>query len=187
MAVDPVRRRGEIVEAAFGLVADGGIEAATMRRIASAAGATTGRVTHYFDSRVDVLVAVLVEVDRRRHERIATHSGLERAGLLRAVLLERLPLDTERVDEQRASVALSSTDIPELRDELGRQAAEWDRMIGSLVDNVRCRRLEDHTTLSLVAIVDGLSVRLMLDCTSRSRREAEHALDAALVGAGLVN
>jgi TetR/AcrR family transcriptional repressor of bet genes len=82
MAVDPVQRRGEIVEAAFGLVADGGIEAATMRRIATAAGATTGRVTHYVDTRVEVLVAALIEVDRRRLARIASHAGLESAARL---------------------------------------------------------------------------------------------------------
>ena len=48
-AVDPSERRAEVVAAAFGLLAEGGVEAATMRRIAAAADATTGRVTHYFE------------------------------------------------------------------------------------------------------------------------------------------
>lgn len=156
-----------------------------MRRVATAAGATTGRVTHYFDSRVDVLVAVLVEVDRRRRERIASHSGLEPAARLRAVLCEGLALDRDRLDAQRVWTALSTTDIPELRDELGRQRAEWDHLVGSLIDKVSGRRIDDSTMLSIVAIVDGLSLRLMLDRTSRTRREAEQALADALRVAGI--
>ena len=182
-AVDPIERRSEIVEAAFSLVAEGGIEAATMRRIATAAGATTGRVTHYFDSRVEVLVAVLVEVDTRHQERIAAHSGLEPAARLRATLSDRLALDSERVDEQRVWVALSTTDIPELRDELSRQRTEWDHRVSSLLDEVRGRRSDHTSSWPIVAVVDGLSLRLMHACASRTRRDARQVLDDALARA----
>jgi len=178
--VDPKLREAEIVAAAFGLVAEGGIEAATMRRIATAAGATTGRVTHYFDSRVDVLVAVVAEVDRRREARIAFHAGLEPSARLRAVLHERLALDSQRVDEQRVCIALSTTDIPELRDELARQRADWDHLVGSLIDGVRGKPADDTTAIAIVATVDGLSLRLMADCTPRTRRDAERVINDAL-------
>ncbi len=182
---DPIERRSEIVEAAFGLVAEGGIEAATMRRIATAAGATTGRVTHYFDSRVEVLVAVLVEVDTRRQARVAAHFGLGPAAQLRATLIDCLALDSEGVDEQRVWVALSTTDIPELRDEISRQRTEWDHRVSSLLDEVRGRRSDHASSWPIVAVVDGLSLRLMHDCTSRTRRDARQVLDDALVRAGL--
>ncbi|MGH3177968.1 MAG: TetR/AcrR family transcriptional regulator, partial [Streptosporangiaceae bacterium] len=48
--VDHAARRAELVDAAWRVIAEEGLEAATMRRIAEAAGCTTGRVTHYFDS-----------------------------------------------------------------------------------------------------------------------------------------
>src|SRR5664279_5428655 len=99
VAVDPVQRRREIVEAAFGLVAEGGVEAATMRRIATAAAATTGR----------------------------------------------------------------------------------GHLVGSLVDEVRGRRIEDRIALSIIATVEGLCLRLMVDCTSRTRSDARQALDDALL------
>lgn len=82
-------------------------------------------------------------------------------------------------------VALSTTDIHELRDELGRQAAEWDHLVESLLNEVHGGRVEDQRALSLVATVDGLSMRLMADRTARTRRDAVRAFDDALLAAGL--
>jgi AcrR family transcriptional regulator len=178
-AVDPAQRRAEIVMAAFGLLAEGGAEAATMRRVATAAGATTGRVTHYFESRVELLVAALIEVDRRRHQRIAAHDGLEPADRLRAVLEERLPLDTARLSELRVWLALASTNLPEARDELTSQSVAWDRLVRSLLTDAN---VSVDPAESLVAMVDGLALRLMLDATRRTRRTAAAALDDLLRG-----
>ena len=176
-AVDPAQRRAEIVEAAFGLLAEGGVEAATMRRVATAAGATTGRVTHYFESRVELLVAALVDLDRRRQQRIVAHEELDPADRLRAVLEERLPMDGDRLGELRVWLALASTNLPEARDELVRQSVEWDRLIRSLVADTR---MSDDAAVSLVGLVDGLALRLLLDSTRRARRGAEAALDDLL-------
>ena len=176
-AVDPAQRPSEIVEAAFRLLAEGGVEAATMRRVATAAGATTGRVTHYFESRVELLVAAVQEVERRRQQRIADHDGLDPAARLRAVLMERLPLDSDRVNEVRVWLALASTNLPEARDELVRQSVAWDRLLRSLVTDAH---MPDDTGVSIGALVDGLALRLMLDSTRRSRRTAEVALDDLL-------
>ncbi len=176
-AVDPSERRAEVVAAAFGLLAEGGVEAATMRRIAAAADATTGRVTHYFESRVELLVAALVELDRRRQRRIAAHDELDPTDRLRAVLIERLPVDTDRLAELRVWLSLASTNLPEARDELVRQSVAWDRLLRSLVAGAR---MPEDTAVSLVALVDGLAVRLLLDSTRGARRAAEMALDGLL-------
>jgi len=176
-AVDPAQRRAEIVAAAFALLAEGGVEAATMRRVATAAGATTGRVTHYFESRAELLVAALVEVDRRRQQRIAAHDALEPAARLRAVLEERLPLDADRLGELRVWLAMASTNLPEVRDELVRQSVGWDRLVRSLVARAQ---MSDDAVASVVALVDGLALRLMLDATRRARHTAEMALDELL-------
>lgn len=81
---DAAQRKDEILTATFDLIARGGIEAATMRQVAASVDATTGRVTHHFPSRVELLVATLAEVERRRMVRIATHVDLEPSALLRA-------------------------------------------------------------------------------------------------------
>jgi len=178
-AVDPAQRRAEIVEATFGLLAEGGVEAATMRRVAAAAGATTGRVTHYFDLRVELLVAALREVDRRRQQRISAHDELDPFERLRAVLMERLPLDRERLDEVRVCLALAGTNLPDLRDELMRQAVEWDRLVRSLVADAH---MPDDMTVQLLALLDGFALRLTVDSTRRARQAATGALEALLTG-----
>ena len=73
--IDHAVRRAELVDAAWRVIAEEGLEAATMRRIAEAAGCTTGRVTHYFDSKDDVLVAALREVHSRAAKRMIRHIG----------------------------------------------------------------------------------------------------------------
>ena len=148
-----------------------------MRRVAAAAGATTGRVTHYFGSRVDLLAAALCEVDRRRQLRVGAHDEPDSLERLRAVLLERLPLDRERLDEVRVWVALASTDLPELRDELMRQSLEWDRLVRSLVAD---SRLTDDMAVLLVALLDGLALRLTVDSTRRARQTGTDALELLL-------
>ena len=170
----------EIVAVTFDPIARDGIEAATMRKVATAAGATTGRVTHHFSSRVDLLVATLAEVERRRSSRIATHADLEPSARLKATLLELLPLDTARLDEQRVWVSLCTTGIPELRDEVRHQTAQRDRVIGKLVEKIQGRQTDNAAAFSLLALVDGLAHRLMLDTTTRPRRAAMQALDNAL-------
>jgi AcrR family transcriptional regulator len=54
-ASDAVQRR-QIAEATCRLIARGGLEDATFRRIAAELGATTGLISHYFVSKADLLV-----------------------------------------------------------------------------------------------------------------------------------
>jgi AcrR family transcriptional regulator len=50
-------RRESLIAAALDLVAEGGIEAATVRAIAARAGVTPGLIRHYFDSKEDLIAA----------------------------------------------------------------------------------------------------------------------------------
>jgi len=50
----PDRRRG-ILDAALGVIADGGVDAVTHRRVAAAAGVPLGSTTYYFASRDELL------------------------------------------------------------------------------------------------------------------------------------
>ena len=92
--VDHAARRAELVDAAWRVIAAEGLEAATVRRIAQAAGCTTGLVTHYFDSKDDMLVAALREVHRRAGQRMIRHvGGADIAAVLLEVILDALPMD----------------------------------------------------------------------------------------------
>ena len=91
--VDHDERRATISTAAADLIAEEGIEAATMKRIGARAGGTTGAVTHYFVDKDDVVLAALLLVDGSMQRRFTT--ALETAATPVDALLAALPNDEE--------------------------------------------------------------------------------------------
>ena len=166
--VDHAQRRRELVAATWAVVAAEGIEAATVRRIAEEAGCTTGRITHYFADKEEVLVAALRQVHRAAGKRmlaaIGPRSGLE---ALRAVLAEALPLDQERVLEWRVWLAFwgSAATSASLQAEQHQRYREWRGLLkrvlatAQLSADIDLDRLVDQ----IVALVDGFGLQGVLD------------------------
>jgi TetR/AcrR family transcriptional repressor of bet genes len=166
--VDHAQRRRELVAATWAVVAAEGIEAATVRRIAEEAGCTTGRITHYFADKEEVLVAALRQVHRAAGKRmlaaIGPRSGLE---ALRAVLAEALPLDEERILEWRVWLAFwgSAATSASLQAEQHQRYREWRGLLkrvlatAQLPADIDLDRLVDQ----IVALVDGFGLQGVLD------------------------
>jgi TetR/AcrR family transcriptional regulator, cholesterol catabolism regulator len=55
------RRRGQLIEAALAVFAHKGVDGASVKDIARAAAVTPGLLYHYFDSKEDLVAAVLTE------------------------------------------------------------------------------------------------------------------------------
>ena len=158
--------------ATWAVVAAEGIEAATVRRIAEEAGCTTGRITHYFADKEEVLVAALRQVHRAAGKRMLAAIGA-RSGLaaLRAVLAEALPLDQERVLEWRVWLAFwgSAATSASLQAEQHQRYREWRALLkrvlagaqhdGQLPAGIDLDRLVDQ----IVALVDGFGLQGVLD------------------------
>ena len=166
--VDHAQRRRELVAATWAVVAAEGIEAATVRRIAEEAGCTTGRITHYFADKEEVLVAALRQVHRAAGKRMLAATG-RRSGLeaLRAVLAEALPLDQERVLEWRVWLAFwgSAATSASLQAEQHQRYREWRGLLkrvlatAQLSADIDLDRLVDQ----IVALVDGFGLQGVLD------------------------
>ncbi|HJZ01934.1 MAG TPA: TetR/AcrR family transcriptional regulator [Streptosporangiaceae bacterium] len=166
--VDHAQRRRELVAATWAVVAAEGIEAATVRRIAEEAGCTTGRITHYFADKEEVLVAALRQVHRAAGKRmlaaIGPRSGLE---ALRAVLAEALPLDQKRILEWRVWLAFwgSAATSTSLQAEQHQRYREWRGLLkrvlatAQLSADIDLDRLVDQ----IVALVDGFGLQGVLD------------------------
>jgi AcrR family transcriptional regulator len=96
---DPAARE-RIVEVAAAVIASEGLHGATMRGIASAAGVSTGYITHYFEDKHALVVEALQRTNaiaaRRVLKASASGSGLER---LRAAVDAMLPVDRARRQE----------------------------------------------------------------------------------------
>ena len=171
--------------ATWRVIAEDGLEAATVRRIAEAAGCTTGRVTHYFESKDDVLVAALRQVHRSAAERMVPHLALTGHAALRSVLLEALPLDDRRRVEWRVWVAFwgrAAADA-ELRTEQERRYAAWRALLEDLLRRAvpslgaQARR----TSVDVVAAaIDGLGIQATLEPGVFSQRRLERAVDVLL-------
>ena len=106
MAGDAERRR-HIAEALWRVVVARGMEGASMRHVAAEAGVSVGMLQHHFRDKDQMVMFALdsmtEQVGRRMGERMA---GLvEPRELVRAVLLEMLPLDEERRLEAHVSCA----------------------------------------------------------------------------------
>jgi len=166
--VDHAQRRRELVAATWAVVAAEGIEAATVRRIAEEAGCTTGRITHYFADKEEVLVAALRQVHRAAGRRmlaaIGPRSGLE---ALRAVLAEALPLDQERILEWRVWLAFwgSAATSARLQAEQHERYREWRGLLKRVLATVPLSADIDLDRLvdQIVALVDGFGLQGVLD------------------------
>jgi TetR/AcrR family transcriptional repressor of bet genes len=167
--VDHAARRAELVDAAWRVIAAEGLEAATVRRIAQAAGCTTGLVTHYFESKDDMLVAALREVHRRAGQRMIRHvGGADIADVLLEVILDALPMDQDRQLEWKVWLAFwgrAATD-ERLRQEQQRRYAEWRGLLGKLIRRAHPAdtAAERRTAVDLIAgAIDGLGIQATLE------------------------
>lgn len=86
------RRRAEIVEAARGLVAEGGVEGLTIGKLEHRVDFTRGVITYHFENRDEIVSAVLTsaiaEIDAVTFKDVATSDSLEEQ--VRAVLSSKV-------------------------------------------------------------------------------------------------
>ncbi|PZG16856.1 TetR/AcrR family transcriptional regulator [Nonomuraea aridisoli] len=124
--VDHERRREELARVVWEVISREGIEGATVRKVAEAAGVSVGGLRHYFDSQRGLLVFAAHAVGRSVGARVA---GLLEADLPgtergRRLLEELLPLDDDRRVEVEVWLAcLVRSHVDESLAEL--RAAAW--------------------------------------------------------------
>lgn len=104
--VDHEKRRVELVEATWRIIASRGIEGATMREIAMEAGFANGALKPYFPTKDDLLTFAFGHVFNQTNTRMSDSTvGLHGLAALRRYCHEILPLDAERLNEARIAIA----------------------------------------------------------------------------------
>ncbi|MHC6220823.1 TetR/AcrR family transcriptional regulator [Arthrobacter sp. MMS24-S77] len=104
--VDHDKRRVELVEATWRIIAKRGIEGATMREIALEAGFANGALKPYFPTKDDLLTFAFAHVFNQTNARMGTSTASQRGlSALRSYCHEILPLDAERLNEARIAIA----------------------------------------------------------------------------------
>lgn len=165
-AVDIDERRGAFVAAAWDVIASEGLSAATLRKVANEAGCTTGSLTHYFPDRASLLIEALRRAHYAAGARMVRAAGEAKspAERLRAILLEALPLDAERLREWRMWVAFwaETANDATLKAENARRYAEWREVMEDAIAPFASGDELAALTTHIVALVDGLGIQVAL-------------------------
>ncbi|WP_329467982.1 TetR/AcrR family transcriptional regulator [Streptomyces sp. NBC_01431] len=178
--VDPVARRGHVVDALFRVVVREGLQRTSLRAVADEAQLNIGSLRHYFASQQDLMRFAMQSMLDRVESRLLEH--VERIGdlgsrprpeqlqLAAGLLAELLPLDAHRRAEVTVFLDFNTAarTNPAFND-LSRRAAEGTR---KLIRRV-LTRLDEAGALRpgldlgieaerLTALLDGLSLSAVL-------------------------
>lgn len=165
--VDHEKRRQELVEAAWRVIARLGLDSVTVRDIAEESGYSTGTLAHYFADKDEILRVALERADDNIRLRLeALPADLDPLDALHAILSEALPLDTTRRFELTLDVNFWARALnrPSLRSLQHGDHDVWRSRVLHAVQNVHtlpengARTDADAIADLLVAFVDGLGL-----------------------------
>jgi AcrR family transcriptional regulator len=174
-----------IVEAAWRVVAQQGIAAATIRTIAAKAGVSTGFITHYFADKQELMVEVLRHNNARAWRRVAAATRRQDGlAAVEAAAQALLPLDAERRREWQVWVnSWGQTAAGEdLAEGLGGGWRALQEMLAGLLSAASeagelPERLDlDYEAGRLVTLVAGIGLLAGVESPGRVRPEARRML-----------
>lgn len=165
--VDHDERRRHVAAVAARLVADGGIDAATVREVAAAAGTSTAIVCHYFRNKRELLQLTFAHAAGRARRRI--DAVLDRdPGDVRGLCEALLPLDDERRDDWRVWFAFWAPAVadPALgADQQRRMRETRDRIAAAMTaaPDAPTRAAAEREARRLLTIVTGIAAQAVFD------------------------
>lgn len=178
--VDHQARRREIVEASWRVISADGLAGVTMRKIADAAGCSTGRLTHYFANREEIVLAALRAVyhaARTRLERVGSGASPPPEKLI-AFLEETLPLDRERLLEWKVWIAFwsAAAAAPLLAKENDERLAAWAEVLEPLVAAAAPGADAAQEAEALIGLVNGVGLQAAVHPTPANKRRARETV-----------
>ncbi|UBU16050.1 TetR/AcrR family transcriptional regulator [Nonomuraea gerenzanensis] len=103
--VDHQARRLLIADAVHRIIDAKGLDSVSLREVAAEAGISMGAVQHYFATKEEMLAVALQQLNARISVRVAATGESDPLRLVRAAMLEMLPLDETRRFEARIGLA----------------------------------------------------------------------------------
>jgi len=186
--VDHARRRRELAEAAWQAIVKFGLEGTTTRIIARESGYSAGALTHYFESKDEILLEALrlshESFDKRIRETIGGKEGLD---AFRAFCAELLPTSPIAVRETHLEICMWSRALvnDEVRSVQRSEAAQWRQFMEDLIEGAqRSGELVEMPprTIAVVisAVIEGLSTYGLLYPDRFTKAELMDYFDKAL-------
>ncbi|RBQ16261.1 TetR/AcrR family transcriptional regulator [Spongiactinospora rosea] len=136
--IDHDKRRSDIIDVTWELIVKGGIEAATMREIASAAGFANGALKHYFRSKEDIIEATYERALAMMNEYVSIE-GRRGLSALRAMCESAMPIDEDRILAGRILLTFWHTSLgnPKLHDKYLEHLRAWRGTLHRLIGEGR--------------------------------------------------
>ncbi|WP_433272671.1 TetR/AcrR family transcriptional regulator [Pseudonocardia xinjiangensis] len=169
--VDHQAQRALIADALMRVAATRGLEAVSLRHVATEAGVSTGMVQHYFRTKDQMMIFALDMVSAGVQARLAAETGDQDVAptprdLVRGLLLQMLPLDEQRATEGKVALAFLSYAAvrPHVAAELRENTAQ---MRAFFADQIRATSPAERgvdpelAATALLALVDGLGVHVL--------------------------
>ncbi|MFB6620165.1 TetR/AcrR family transcriptional regulator [Streptomyces sp. NPDC085524] len=167
---DPDRRQ-RIIDAAIRVVGAKGIAGLSHRSVAAEADVPLGSTTYHFKTLDDLLVAALRQANEGSAPALEVREGDDLAGALARLLGEFLAADRGRA-ELEYELYLAALRRPALRP----VAAEWcESVVAALAP-----RTDPVTARALVAVMDGISLQVLLTDAEYDERYARDILSRVL-------
>lgn len=169
--VDYDHKRKIIVEAAWNIIEKEGIEKASIRRIASEAGMSTGALRHYFSNQDELLLFIMEYFLARGKERSENKSWSKNPLIaVQETLLELVPVDRDKQTETSvwlvfAIRSLTSVALNTKKDEL--TEGEYILMEALLEILIKAGYVNKDINieiekLRLSVVIEGLSIHALL-------------------------
>ena len=177
--------RGRIIDVARRCFAELGYEATTNRAVAAEAGITTGAIYHYFDSKLDIYIAVLDEVQDRVYQRFAQaeREADTFVGKLEAVLetAHKLNRDDASLAQFLGASRIDRRRIPELAAALGPGDIRRDGFFEAIVDcGIETGEVAPSDRAAMISYIRAFTIGLT-DGLSSDHREHRLALDGFML------
>lgn len=165
-------RRGEVIQAAWRVIAREGLDRTSMRAIAQELGSSTGVVTHYFRNKEELTLAALDQVFEAVLEEMSAcaeqYQGLER---LEQMLFLALPLAAGDRDDWKVWLAFLGYSIGRdrlLQEHRKRYGLLQEMLTEALREAQAAGLLQAELDLpfeanALIALVDGISMGVVIN------------------------
>lgn len=182
--VDHDQRRVELVDATWRIIAEKGLDGATMRDIAAEAGFANGALKPYFPTKDRLLDFAFEHIFAQTNRRMeAATSGLSGRSAVRAYCHEILPLDDERLNEARVAIAFwqKALQDPAKAAVHDRSMEQWRASLGQLLVSAGYRGNDLENALGAVMdLVLGAQITATLSPAHHSPDKLIAQLDTLL-------
>lgn len=169
--VEAAQRKRQIANACSRIIAESGLEAASLRAIAHELGCTTGVITHYFRDKNAMLDFVLEEIGGRIFEHISTPDLRQQSvDECIAFVLKMLPNTPEQTSWWKVWLAFMATSLGDKKFATdhhclyGKLRDDWQQVIGGLIANQIIAPVENSAdeAAALLALIDGIGIQTLI-------------------------